>query len=546
VATPCKTITHGISQMNGGDTLTIGDGTYAEQIQYMPAGIAPAGGAAGQYTTIKATNDWGVTIDGSGLPNTYQNGIKIGYTSWVTVRGFHVIMNQTKTNNGAVAVPGSHHVRVQRVSAGYGGSHDPTGQDTTVNVANIDAGPGSSYVLFEENFAYGGGRYNFIAYQSDHIVFRRNVSRIDHYNGSIQCAGFANYNAYDTLFQNNIVLDSDGTGCYAQGYGTDATHPNGTGRLFAAFWNENKQPDSSWQGPHSKLDPNSTNESNSTRETYRGNIVLNVQPLSATMNDYDISDVHTYSDNIIWDSTGGLFGDYLPLPVTQDEIDHCTDFGGTPCRLPATLNATHMTIGAVRGDFGNAGDQASSRGTGFSVANPAVNNLMTKSALLDNNSYGMADFAKGHDNAYAGNKLGSFGNSYNIAPPTAGTNDRLNIPGDRASLKYLPRMEAGSTLAIAGIGADVRYMQGATGTLWGEPGYDTKQTTCLWPFPNEDVIKAKMGAYTRQSNVLAAPGPEGNRGFATGTSMDGSPQTLTKYIWEYQKIAQIPAGNLCP
>src|SRR4029077_12131339 len=106
------------------------------------------------------------------------------------------------------------------------------------------------------------------------------------------------------------------------------------------------------------------------------------------------------------------------------------------------------------------------------------------------------------------------------------------------ALKYLPRIEAGSSLQTAGsgggpIGANVIYRWGATGTLWGESGYDSITGELLWPFPNEDVIKADMASYVGSGGV-------GARGFATGNSLDGTPQTLTKYIWEYLGN-QIPA-----
>jgi MYXO-CTERM domain-containing protein len=53
-----------------------------------------------------------------------------------------------------------------------------------------------------------------------------------------------------------------------------------------------------------------------------------------------------------------------------------------------------------------------------------------------------------------------------------------------------------------------------------------------------------MASYT-------GPGGVGARGFATGTSRDGSPQTLTKYIWEYlgnpipdEVYARLPTPDL--
>ncbi len=484
---PCLTITKGIAAMASGDTLVVGDGTYTESITNMPSGVA----ASGAYTTIQAANDWGVVIDGSGFANNYNDGIRISSKSWVTVRGFKVKMAQANDTNLPVNIPYSNHIRVQRVSASYGGAQG--------NVANIGTGPASSYVLIEEAFAYGGGRYNFLVYQSDHVIVRRSVSRTDYWNGSLQCAGFTNYNAVDTLWQNNIVLDSKSADCVAGGY------PGG--HLFAGFFNENKVPDSSWSGT-------------STKETFRGNIVLNVQAIYAGMYDYDISNVHTYTNNIIWNSHGGLFGDYL--------------HGDAP-----SLNASQMTIGAINGTNGSPLDGASALGTGYSISSPSVSNALTNSILWNNASYGMADNATGDYNVYFGNGTADRGGV--LKTPAAGAHDQHAAIA--SSLKYLPRLEPGSALATAGagsspVGADVRYMWGQTGTLWGEAGYDSPTSTCLWPFPNEAVIKAEMSSYN-------GPGGAGVRGFTSGNSMDGTPQSLTKYVWEYLGN-QIPAGPLCP
>jgi hypothetical protein len=56
-----------------------------------------------------------------------------------------------------------------------------------------------------------------------------------------------------------------------------------------------------------------------------------------------------------------------------------------------------------------------------------------------------------------------------------------------AGLKYLPRIEAGSALAVAGAGANILYQQGVSGTLYGETGYNTLTSTQLWPYPNEQL-----------------------------------------------------------
>ena len=233
--------------------------------------------------------------------------------------------------------------------------------------------------------------------------------------------------------------------------------------------------------------------------------------------DYDISNLHTYSDDIVWDSYGGYYGDYV--------------HGDAP-----VLNATRMTIGHILGAYDSINGQGSA-GTGFFIGpgtdGTTVTNTVTDSIFWNDPSYGVADDAVSDYNSFWSNGA-NYGGAY--ATPVAGAHDLTTDL--TAGLKYLPRIEAGSTLATAGssggpVGASVVYMWGTTGTLWGDPGYDTVTSASIWPFPNEGVIKADMAGYS-------GPGAPGARGFATGTSKDGSPQTLTKYIWEYLGN-QIPA-----
>ncbi len=108
-------------------------------------------------------------------------------------------------------------------------------------------------------------------------------------------------------------------------------------------------------------------------------------------------------------------------------------------------------------------------------------------------------------------------------------------------LLYLPRIEAASVLKTSGsgggqMGAQIMNRIGASGTLYGEPGFNTVTAEALWPWPNEDRIKTDFASITAHN---------GARGFATGTSLDGSSQTLTKYIWE-QLGNRIPAGIYGP
>jgi hypothetical protein len=129
---------------------------------------------------------------------------------------------------------------------------------------------------------------------------------------------------------------------------------------------------------------------------------------------------------------------------------------------------------------------------------------------------------------------------YNQTTPTVGV--KVTNPlsdGTPVSIKYIPRIETGSALSGTGYGggnygATVLYKYGTDGTFHGDSGYNTITANALWPWPNEDSIKSDFASVTG-----------GARGFATGTSRDGSAQTLTKYIWEYLG-SQIPSDIYGP
>jgi len=464
--TPCATIAHGISTVAGGDTLVLGDGTYTEPIADMPSG------SAGAYTTIRAAHDWGVLIDGSAWPNAYTHGIEVSSKHYVIVRVVRVKMSQANDQNLPVDVPYSDHVKIQRCGASYG--------PTTGNAASFNIGPASSYVLVEESYAFGGSRYQFLAYQSDHILVRRSVARNDYWNGSLQCAGFVNYDSVGTAWQNNIVLDSDTANC--------------SGNLFGGFWNENK-----------------TDTAPDTSQMLAGNIVLNVQAFYAGDLDWVVSGTRSIEDMVIWGSSGGYHG---------NQGDGMT----------ATITAKHMTIGGLTGKY-DGPNGAPAHGTGFSVFGE-VENTLTSSILAKCESLGVADYTRSDYNVLAQNGA-NFGGAHPAAP---GAHDHCSENGNAldpfaSGLRYLPRIEVGSPLETAGegrgrAGAEVVNKIGVDGTLQGEPGWDDVTGEPLWPFPNEDQIRTDMASYD-------GPGAPGARGFATGKSLDGTPQTLTKYVWEY-------------
>jgi len=65
-----------------------------------------------------------------------------------------------------------------------------------------------------------------------------------------------------------------------------------------------------------------------------------------------------------------------------------------------------------------------------------------------------------------------------------------------SGLLYPPRIEANSILSLGGTsgqrGANIVTQMGTSGTLYGDPGYNTPTAASLWPFPNEARIKKEM------------------------------------------------------
>jgi hypothetical protein len=122
------------------------------------------------------------------------------------------------------------------------------------------------------------------------------------------------------------------------------------------------------------------------------------------------------------------------------------------------------------------------------------------------------------------NIFGTFSES-TYTETSCSTGEITTDPIANGSLLYPVRVEDGSALDATGYngqdyGANITKRYGAEGTFYGEPGYNTLTSEDIWPWPNEDRIKAQMAT-------------DSDRGFAGYISPFGSPATLTSYIWEY-------------
>ncbi len=243
-----------------------------------------------------------------------------------------------------------------------------------------------------------------------------------------------------------------------------------------SLWANTDQVDGAFYTPN--------NSEYSTNVFFRGCMALNWDmPFSGTRGD-DVGSA-TFENCVGWGTWSG------------DSLSRAT----TSYRKNTFGNFTHPSSPAFDG-YGGTTSMINSIFYGIST------NVFNMYETIDNNSF------------------------YNCPTHPTGTNSITTINPLNNSLLYLPRIEQGSDLANAGsdgeaVGATMMNRIGVSGTLYGEPGYNTVTSDPLWPWPNENIIKEQMATYNLH-------GVNGARGFcALGNDQFGKPLTLTRYIWQY-------------
>jgi hypothetical protein len=494
LAAPFATFAHALAAMKGCDTLVIANGHYYQELSPQAVNSGNISGT-GCYTTIEAATTWGVTIDDSTALATSYNGAINNQANYIQFIGIIAAGNPSNTvGQSAWSINGTNHVKLQ-MTAGY---NAPCIQNTNV----YGVGPAASYVLVEDSHAWGCGRYKFEAYQSSYVIFRRDVARHDYHDatgwvsanpwGSItgwgrQVADFTTYDSQNVILQNVIAIDSGLTNAES-------------GKVWGGLWSEHNDP---------AIDNPIEME---------GSIILNVQGI-ASIQDQKQSGVHTFINNAAWGNMGGLGIGYL------------TGTGITP----PTTTVNHMTIGSLSG---TAQDTSRMWGVGVqgnSALTTYTSQIVENSIFASALSCGAADWVNSNYNFYYLDTANFCATYYEGISPVAGANDVLNT---NPQIQYITREEPGTPVYGAAsdggnVGATIVYEIGATGTLWGDPGYDTITTNPLWPFPNEAQIKTDMASFS-MVNPVTGNTISGARGFAAlGNGLYGGPLTLTSYIWEY-------------
>lgn len=496
------TLNTGLGLLAPGDTLILGDGTYNQRL------TVSASGSAGSYRTIKAehdglaiisdnSNDYGAVVMISGSYNKLE-GLKIVSTS---VGG--------SLEGGIAITNGAGYNKIIRCASVVTPCN--MGNHSCENRSNIDVSGHDN--LIEDSWAWGGGRYKVITFGGDDVdtngknnLFRRVVVRHDReYSGGYNPqGGFQVYQAKNTTFQNCLVIDSDQLSYYDSTCRSPLNNcwygafifAKGTKGGFTTF-------DGSMAINYGRSDSPAIDEGDA--------------PVSDSDIMYRVGNI-TARNFFAYNGGGGFQLYQSPSTISRTLIfDH--SFIGN-------------TISTQIGDYDNRGDGFSA-GLGNSVqANNAIstNNIFYNIVRDNLGGYGLYN-VKG---ASKYNVL--WGNTANYGGgATVGANDITNVNPITASMRYPTRIETGSPLKGAGdggtdIGPTILKKIGVSGTLYGEPGWDTVTDENLWPWPNENRIKTDMSSYPPNWPADGQPNPI--RGFTAGNSLDGTPQTLTKYIWE--------------
>ena len=247
---------------------------------------------------------------------------------------------------------------------------------------------------------------------------------------------------------------------------------------------------SEWAGAWSVVHNADVGSAN-TNNNFTGCVALNVEGNGFPLDGADTITNITMKDMLVMYRKGDVNAGGAAFSVS-----------GPSLKANAVSNATVYNFGAGYGMF----------------SEPAGSTLDIDHSIVAQSWYGSYGVGGG------GVITDTYMNCFNNALGACGATGLVATDPELNGMLYPVRAEQGTALRTSGNagvrqGARIMKRVGTDGTLHGDVGYNVMSAIDLWPFPNEDIIKSDFAA-------------ESARGFATGNSLDGTPQTLTKYIWE--------------
>jgi hypothetical protein len=456
-AHPWKTFAKafGSSGIGAGGELILLDGTYSAAagtgyMSYLGTNSAQAPSGKGRTAALQ----------------TYVHALNPGNVTVVSGGGDALFVGRSTRKDSCITFEG---IRFEGSVSLYNtlwitirksGVHDESQNGgSVVAMGTNDGSWGNSYNLIEDTWIWGKNRALAITYRSDHNVWRRVVLRGDGCS-SAACSGSGNPNigitTYESTFtelQNVFVVDRILGG--GSGYADFATAQHTSGQSHGG---------NRWRG-------------SASLQSEDGG--LNFEWDNA--NTYPVADV---ADMVVWTNKGSGGINISGRGGSEDaRVANVTVYAAKGTDLvrlaPGTTGSLKNVVAYGTGRFG-------------------INSSVTPT---------FADvFGTFTESAY---------NQTNCSTGCKTTDPTSD--GATPSLQYPFRIESGSALSGTGsgganYGATIVNQFGATGTHWGEAGYNTLTSTSLWPWPTQTTMKAQMC-----SGVT--------RGFCSGS------QTFTQYVW---------------
>jgi hypothetical protein len=493
-SSPFLTLYKAYTTMSGGDTLVIGNGTYYATAAHtnvinISSGTdsSPPVGSSSAYTTTEAENTGGVIFSGSGAYEGSLFDVEYGGSDNTTHNQYWQFVGLVWCSNSGsnVTLQDSGYVKFINCGAYDAGA----GNEVNFNIQGVTSSPGSggesAYVLVEGCYAWGTGRYKFCAHQCAYIIFRNCVGRMDGNNpGGQPTAVFSIYSNLHSYVQNCIAIDAD----------------------QSSYWTNVGE----WTGCFQIADTLAP----TSYATFENNVCLNSQLGALFIANNTASTNVVYKNMVFWavntnqeaSTTNNPAG---PLPTAWSRATSPGSF------YNLTFGNSNSSSVAYPFFYSDNGDSLyNSIFTGITVA--------SGQSLLFGTSHSYND--------YYANSVSQSPNAGDVT-----TNPGLkwlplsctqNLPSAWSGISGSTSM-CGTGQGGANIGANLIYLTGTPGTLYGDTGYDTQTTTLMWPYPNEALIKSQMQPYSNG-------GVSGNRGFATSANDAwGQPVTLTTYVWQY-------------
>lgn len=498
------TIKAGLSALPAGGTLVVKDGIYEGYDNYIgltdPGSLQhPKNGNAQQLTTIMAEHiGEAILRNGASVKIRGSNDNSWPAVSYVAIKGFFAEDGQfaVQGHDDGVSITRHHHIKIINNGA------------TGIEYDSPFTAFRSDDILFENNYAFGRGRYKFTSYQANNIVWRRNVARYD--VGSYDGEPKGTYSAYTTmnfLTANNIAVDADQERFISRGevageYTTPTTSGHSRGKM-----QRNIQLNSDMI--FGNMDDQMSNGSGGDSDVELSNMVSwDVRPLTK----YAMS----------W---GSAWFDHM----TMGEIvsrSFCNEF----------FNGYHTnTRGLTNSILHNFKNGNLFYGLSQEDNHFTIDRTVQRFGV---NRVNISNFTGIEDSSYEPSTLENISYKDPI----------ISLNNPNGAIRYIVRSEPNNNLSDLSnddtpLGATVMTMIGKSGTFYGDPGFDQETNIPMWPFPLENIIKMKMQAYRFTGPIYSGTGNDriemgvaslsGERGYA----VDG--QSLSHYIWNY-------LGNLVP